>query len=305
MTSIRMLALVSLSVLPQTAAERPGGVLPPTQFWSESALVLVPVTVTDDRGGAINGLSREVFSVFDNKAPQRIVAFSEQDIPVSLGIVLDLSGSMKDGLREAKEVLRALLRDADPEDEALLLSVSDRPSMRSGFTGRLDGVVNRLLFAKASGSTALVDTVYVGLSHMRDGRNARKALVVISDGMDNHSRYSKGELMSAAVESGVSVHSIAIQGPQGNRKPVELIEERRGLAFLSDLAERTGGLNFVVQNGTEIDGAARAIGKALRNQYVLGYRPETLHKDGRWHVIRVKLALPKARVYARPGYYSP
>jgi len=138
---------------------------------------------------------------------------------------------------------------------------------------------------------------------MRQARNPRKALLVISDGVDNHSRYSKGELMSAASEADVEIHSIAIYEDPGSRKAIELQEESRGLAFLNDLAERNGGMHLVVRNESEMNQAAINIGRAMRNQYVIGYRPAGKDLSGKWRAIQVKLGIPETRVHARHGYY--
>ena len=296
--SVRTLvALFAICVLPAACDDR-------AWFRSDSALVLVPVTVTDRRGATINGLKPDVFTVFDDHSPQPIVSFSEQDTPCSVGVILDLSGSMKDDIVQARATLRAFLEQADLEDEALLMSVSDRPAIHTRFSGDIGTLLDAALAAKPGGSTALVDTIYLGLHQMRGAHTSRKALLVISDGMDNHSQYTVRELMSAAIEADVRVHTIAIDQTPRNRKAIEVVEWQRGLAFLSDVSQKTGGLHFVVRGGSDIESAAGSIGKALRNQYVLGYHPAGLDQSGKWHAIQVKLGVPDARVHARRGYYS-
>ena len=139
---------------------------------------------------------------------------------------------------------------------------------------------------------------------MRSAHNPRRAVIVISDGMDNHSRYSQSELMRAAAESDVQIYTITIGVPPRYRKPIQAVEEHNGLVLLDDLAERTGGLHFTVEFKSDVNQAAANIGLALRNQYLLGYRPQDTDRSGKWHKIRVKLEVPWTSVYARDGYYS-
>src|SRR5262249_37452508 len=149
------------------------------------------------------------------------------------------------------------------------------------------------------------DSVYLALTRMREAHNARKALVIISDGMDNHSRYSKRELMALALEADVQIYTISLNDVPRHKKPIEMQEERRGLWLLDDLATKTGGLNFTI---VEMDQAAKVAGKigtALRNQYVLGYRPPENGQTGKWRKIQVKANVPGVHLYSRTGYYAP
>jgi Ca-activated chloride channel homolog len=184
------------------------------------------------------------------------------------------------------------------------MTISSAPAQISGFTSEYGDLLDRLQFRKASGSTAFVDTLYLALSHMRAARNERRALLVISDGMDNHSRYSKGELKNMALEANVQIHTIALYDPPLNKKPMELQEERRGLLLLDEVARQTGGLHFVAANQTEIEECVAKIGRALRSEYVIGYQPRSLDRSGKWRQIQVKTTLPDVRVYARSGYYA-
>jgi len=270
----------------------------------ESTLVLVPVTVVDRRGAVIDGLARDVFTLTENGVRQTIGSFSEEDVPVSLGIVFDLSGSMRGVLGPAKESLRAWLSDANPADEAFLSTVSTHPRIYSRFTDDLDDILGRIALEDAGGSTALFDTVWEGLTELRSGAHARKALVVISDGMDNHSRRSRAELLERAEESDVQVYTIAVAGSAApSTKAIALTEERRGVLFLDELARKTGGIGFVVNGRTDVARAAASIGRALRNQYVIGYAPQGDVRSGQWRRIGVKVAVPEMKAYARAGYH--
>jgi len=271
-------------------------------FRANGTLVLVPVTVIDRRGAIVNGLASEAFTLTEDGVQQPVRSFSEEDVPVSMGIVLDLSGSMKEFLGAAKESLRALMNDANPADEAFLNAVSTRPRAYSGFTVDFDEILQRVAFEDAGGDTALIDTIYGSLQELRSGVHTRKALLVISDGMDNHSRYSRQELLELAMESDAQVYTIAVgNGEAPFSKPIQQVDEKRGLLFLDELARTTGGMSFPVRSRADIREAAASIGRALRNQYTIGYVPGN-GPSGQWRKIRVKVAGPGMRAYARAGY---
>jgi len=273
-------------------------------FRADSRLVVVPVTVVDRRGAIVNGLASNAFTLAEDGAPQPIRSFSEEDAPVSIGIVLDLSGSMQGVLGAAKESLRALIHDANPGDQVFLNGVSTRPRTYSSFEDGFEETMRRVEFEGAGGFTALIDTVYGSLNELRAGVHPRKALAVISDGMDNHSRYTKEELMRQAVESDAQIYTVAVVtalNPIQSPKPVMMTEGQRGRLFLEELAARTGGLSFAVTGSADIAKAAAAIGQALRNQYTIGYAPSA-EGGGKWHRITVKVVGSGMKAYARAGY---
>ena len=295
---------VSIAIL---AGAWPGGAqnrfVPEGPFFrSDSTLVLVPTTVVDRSGATVNGLTGEAFTLTEDGVRQQVRSFSEEDAPVSMGIVLDLSGSMKGSLPTAKESLQALLSEANPDDEAFLNAVSTRPRALSGFTRDFAELLDRGAGEGAAGDTALIDTIYESLKQLHSSVHARKALLVISDGMDNHSRHSRDELMELAVESDAQIYTIAASSPPAYAKAIELTEQKRGLLFLDELAAKTGGFGMVVRDGAEIAKAAARIGRALRNQYIIGYAPRPDNRYGQWHRIRVKVAGSGLRAYARAGY---
>jgi Ca-activated chloride channel family protein len=299
----RVLALSVVVVSAVWPADGPSGAAPERPFFrADTTLVLVPVTVVDRRGAMVNGLSSAEFTLTENGVRQQIRSFSAEDAPVSIGIVLDLSGSMKGSLGEAKESLRALMKDANSADEAFLNAVSTRPRAYSGFTENFDEVLSRVAFESAGGDTALIDTIYGSLKQLRSGVHARKALLVISDGMDNHSRHSKRELLDLAVESDAQIYTVAVCDTAApHSKPIALTEEKGGLLFLDELAARTGGMSFVVHGRTDIAEAAASIGQALRNQYTIGYVPGD-GPSGHWRRIKVTVGGSGLRAYARAGY---
>jgi Ca-activated chloride channel family protein len=273
-------------------------------FSAGTDLVLVPVAVIDRKGASITGLTRDNFTVWDDKTPQPIVSFHSQDAPCSVGIVLDTSGSMKELLRAAKDVVGAFLKASNPADEFFLLTVSSRPQIQTGITDDPKLLQAAVRSTVAGGNTALFDTVYLALDHLRKTSNHQRALLVISDGIDNHSRYTAAELMSAAAESDAQIYTIAINERPVNKKPVELADQQRGSLFMSRLAERTGGLNFSIADASQAQQAAAEAGVALRNQYVVGFKPAE-DASGKLHSIKVRVNLRDVIIRSRNGYRAP
>jgi Ca-activated chloride channel family protein len=269
---------------------------------TDTRLVLVPVSVTDHKGATISGLDRSNFTIFEDKAPQSIVAFCAEDAPASVGLIFDTSGSMRGKLNTAKTALQAFAENANSADEAFLFTVASRPDTSSDFTSDLGSLAEKAQFLNAGGDTALIDTIYAGLKRMRSAQNPRRALLILSDGMDNHSRRSRSALMRLAVEADVQVYTIGIDSRVRTRKAIEQQDEQRGLALMEDLAENTGGTHFTI---SDRDDAASVIAKAvlsMRNQYLLAYHPAQLVQPGKWHSIRVKLNVAHTNVSARNGY---
>jgi Ca-activated chloride channel family protein len=267
-------------------------------------LVLVPVTVTDDWNRIVTGLDKENFSVMEGNEIQQLRHFSSEDAPLSLGVIFDMSGSMSDKIEKAREAVIEFFKTANPLDEFFMITFNDRPQLRADFTHSVDEVQAKLVYTVPQGSTALLDAIYMGISKMKDARNSKKALLIISDGGDNHSRYTENEIKAMVKEADVQIYSIGVF-TSGATQP----EEIAGPALLTAVSEVTGGRLFTINNPNELADVATKIGIELRNQYVLGYRPRNKAKDGRWRKIKVKLnppkGLPHLNVYARTGYYAP
>jgi Ca-activated chloride channel homolog len=266
-------------------------------------LVLVPVTVTDGMERFVTGLTSDNFEVFENKKPQRIQNFSSEDVPVSIGIILDMSGSMSDKVERLREAVTQFCEAANPEDEFFLITFSDEPRLAEDFTTSSQEIEKELLFNQPKGRTSLLDAIHMGLRKMKDAKYGKKALLIISDGGDNHSRYGEREVKGLAKESDVQIYSIGVFD-----RYVPTQEELRGPTLLSEISEPTGGRAYTITNPNEAPVVARHIGIELRTQYVLAYRPEDLGKDGKWRKIKVKLRLPKRsvalRAHAKTGYYA-
>ena len=289
----------------------------PAAFRTSAQMVLVPVTVTDHHGKTIEGLRAKDFDVLEDHIPQQIASFTAEDAPCSVGLVLDISGSMRSTLDAAKGVAHSFFQTSNPEDEFLLLTVSTQPEAVSRFTTDVAELEESIERTSPGGMTALIDTVYLGLNHMRRANQPRRALLILSDGMDNYSRYSKGELMRVALEADVQIYTIIVGNgsagattgipfrPSLIAKPIDQAREREGPNMLEELSDKTGGLHFHVRNDAEAKEAATKVGRALRNEYVIGYQPPSSGATGKWHQVRVKSNVPKVHVYARNGYYAP
>jgi Ca-activated chloride channel family protein len=267
-------------------------------------LVLVPVTITDPMNRLVTGLEKENFQLFEGSSAQEIRTFSSEDAPVSLGVIFDSSGSMSSKMDRAKEAVVEFFKTANPQDEFFMITFSDEPETVSEFTNSVDEIQNQLVFAIPKHRTALLDAIYMGVSKMRQAKYAKKALLIISDGGDNHSRYTENEIKSVVKEADVMIYAIGIYD-----RYASAMEERLGPQLLSEITELTGGRAFTIDNPNDLADVATKIGVELRNQYVLGYRPTKVVRDGKWRKIKVKLlppkGLPPLRVYARTGYYAP
>jgi|KBSSwiStaDraftv2_1062776.scaffolds.fasta_scaffold380565_1 Ca-activated chloride channel family protein len=269
-----------------------------------ASLVLVPVTIIDGMNRVVTGLEQANFEVLENKQRQDIKHFSSQDEPVSLGIIFDTSTSMRDKIDWAREAVKNLLDTANPQDEFFLIGFADQPQLLVDFTDEVEKVQSQLLYLTPKGRTSLLDAVYLAVSKMKHARYQRRALMIISDGGDNRSRYTEKELVSLVKEADVLIYAAGIYDHVFASE-----EERRGPELLNELSTSTGAQCFAVDNPNQLPAIAKTVGIQLRNQYVLGYRPSA-NTSGKstWRKILVRLKLPKGAprlgVFAKSGYYS-
>ena len=267
-------------------------------------MVLVPVTITDPMNRLVTGLEQDDFQIFENNGRQKIATFASEDAPISIGIIFDLSGSMSSKLIRARASILQFIKTANPQDEFFVIGFNDRPELIEDFTSSVEDIQARLATVRSGHRTALLDAIYYGLTKMKDARHERKALLVVSDGGDNRSRYTEGELRAQVREADVEIYSIGIFDPYAATP-----EERTGPQLLNDLSEETGGRLFRVNDIDEMGDIAEKISTELRNQYVIGYRPKDLTRDGKWRKVKVKVnppeGLPPLTVHARTGYYAP
>ena len=267
-------------------------------------MVLVPVTITDPLNRFVTGLDRQNFNLFEGKDQQEIKTFSSEDAPVSIGVIFDMSGSMSSKIERAREAVMEFFKTANPQDEFFMIAFADKPEELADFTSSVDDIQGRLLYTMPKGRTALLDAIYLGVSKMRQAKYPKKALLIISDGGDNHSRYTEGEIRSMVKEADILIYAIGIYDHYFRTE-----EERLGPNLLNDVTELTGGRAFTIDNPNDLADVSTKIGIELRNQYVIGYRPKNPTRDGKWRKIKVKLVPPKGlpplRVYAKTGYYAP
>jgi len=273
----------------------------------DTTMVLIPVAVTDPMGRFVTGLDKENFKLLEDKVDQEILQFSSEDAPMSVGIVFDTSGSMGSKLAKSREAVKQFMKTANPEDEFFLIQFNDRPEMVIPFTPDTEEIQNRLMFVQSKGRTALLDGVYMAMNQMKKARNPRKAILIISDGGDNSSRYTESEVKNAVKEADVQIYAVGIFEPAASRSRTP--EELSGPALLGEITDQTGGRHFAVDNLAELPDVAAKIGIELRNQYVLGYSPKNVVRDGKYRRVQVKLVkttgLPQLKAIFRTGYYAP
>jgi Ca-activated chloride channel family protein len=263
-------------------------------------LVQVFATVTDQFGHYVVGLEPPNFQVFEYKIEQKVETFSSEDVPMSVGVILDASSSMKPSLSLAKDAAVTFLKLGNPEDEYFLVEFNDRAQITEDFTTDIHKLENHLIFIPAKGRTALFDGVYLGLSRVREGSNPRKFLLVITDGGDNHSRYGFTQVRQYAREQDVQVYVIAVAGGGGNAA---------GEGTINDIVELTGGRRFFARSANDLEDICTKIAIEVKNQYVIGYHSTNETHDGKYRHIRVKVNPPKGMsqmfVRAKEGYYPP
>jgi len=273
----------------------------------DTTVVQIPVTVTDPLNRFVTGLEKEHFRVFEDKVEQKLQYFASEDAPISVGLIFDTSGSMGSKLDKSRQAVAQFFRTTNPQDEFFLVEFNDRPQLVVPFTTSLEEVQNRLTFTHSKGRTALLDAVYLGLHTMKKGHNARKALLIISDGGDNSSRYTESEIKNLVREADVQIYAIGIYESMSGRG--RTAEEMAGPGLLTEISEQTGGRAFAVDNLNELPDVAAKIGIELRNQYLLGYTPTNAERNGKYRKVQVKLVqprgLPPLKAFWRLGYYAP
>jgi Ca-activated chloride channel homolog len=288
-----------------TAVASTGGALPEDERHIVNAdLVTVSVTLTDMYGRYVTGLGKEAFSIFDNKEEQEITHFSDDDSPVSMGVIFDVSGSMgRDKLNRAREALRRFVDTSHDGDEYFLIGFNSRAQLLMDRTRDSDAMLSRLTFVESKGNTALYDACYLGLERVTRGKHQKRAMLIISDGQDNSSRYTFSELRRLLKETDVLIYAVGII-ERGSPSSLDM----GGQALLDELASVSGGRAFFPETAAEMNEIFERIAIELRHQYSIGYKPKNFTNDGKWHRIKVKVnpprGLPKLFVRAKDGYFA-
>jgi Ca-activated chloride channel family protein len=277
-------------------------------------LVTVDVSVTNEDGRHFEGLDRGNFRIWEDKIEQNIEYVALEDSPVSVGIIFDVSASMRPNLEKAKDAALTFLAMGNSDDEYFLVDFSDRPRLPQEFTRDVARVKAQLTALSAKGATSLYDAVYLGLEKLRGARNPRKALLVISDGEDNRSRYNFSDLRRFAAEQDVKIYAISIDNGFGPPMGTNLFGGLLlggflfGTSPLQELTDMTGGETFVPRSLNRLEDICKKIATSLKSQYSIGYRSTNLTKDGAWRKVTLKLEAPKAatRLHVRfkKGYYA-
>jgi Ca-activated chloride channel family protein len=254
-------------------------------------LVMVNVTVTDPDNKQIMDLKPDNFQVFEDKIEQKIRFFSTEEQPLSLGIVFDVSHSMEPKIAVARDAAARFLDTGSPEDEYFLVEFSTRAKITEDFTTDVSRLRDHLALVPPQGDTAMYDAVYLALSKVRKGQNPKKALLLITDGEDNHSHYSRHDIREFARESDVQIYSIDL-----------------GRALIGELSDMTGGHSFH-GHADQLEDICSKIAQELKSQYVIGYASTNTNKDGKYRKVRVRVTapvgMPKLNVRSKDGYYGP
>ena len=275
--------------------------LPGANLRVDTNLVLVPATVNDQFNHPITGLEKENFRIFDDKVEQTITSFLNEDEPIALGFIFDTSGSMQGLLPQGRAAAAELLRFADPQDEFFLIEFDTRPRLVIPLTSNSIPIGLEVMNTKTEGSTAMFDAIFMGIHEMRKSRKGKKALVLISDGGDNHSRYTPDEVNTVVKESDVLIYTVAIGAGHD-------ADSTFGLGRMRKISELSGAHMFE-EGPSGLQETAQKIAIELRNRYVIGYAPKEMARDGRYHKIQLRLSpprgLPKLFAHWRTGYYAP
>ncbi len=268
-------------------------------------LVTLTLTVTDLYGRLVSGLKKKDFTAFDSNQEQEITFFSDADAPASIGILFDVSDSMSgEKLGKARKALERFINTSHPSDEYFLIAFNSRAQLLLDRTRDGDAVLQKLTLIQPKNNTALYDACYLGVERVTRGTRQKKAMLIISDGQDNASRYNFGEVRRLLKESDVTVYAVGIM----DRGDAGSVTGMQGQAFLDELTSVTGGKAFYPQTDVEMDEIFERIALELRHQYSIGFTPKDFTPDGKWRKVKVKVKPPRGlsrlTVRTREGYYA-
>jgi Ca-activated chloride channel homolog len=253
-------------------------------------VVQIPVTVTDVLDRPIRGLRKDDFHLFEDNVAQDIAYLTTEEAPVSVGLIFDASGSMRNKIETSVAAVDQFFQTNLPGDEFLLVRFSTLPHLLTGFTGNTNEISGWLHASQPNGWTALYDAIYLGIQKMKAAKNPRRALLILSDGADNNSRYTAPEIRSLVREADVRIYSLGLL---------------QGSHFLERISDETGGRMIHVHKMGDLPDAMEKLSRDLRSQYVLGYYSSNAQNDGRYRHVRVQVTQQAVRASWRRGYYAP
>jgi Ca-activated chloride channel homolog len=272
-------------------------------------MVVLHATVLDDHGTFVPDLKKENFRVFEDKAEQNIASFLRQDVPVTMGLVIDNSGSMREKRAQVNAAALTFVKTSNPQDEVFVVNFNDEYylDLNEDFTNDTRELNEALSRIDSRGSTALYDAVIGSLDHLKKGHKDKRVLLVITDGVDNSSRKSFEYTVKVAQQSDAAIYAIGVFS-EDDRKHAKG-DVRKAKKDLTTLAEATGGLAFFPDNLEQVEPICTQVAHDIRNQYTIGYYPTNTARDGTFRAVQVQLLPPKGRgkmsVRTRTGYYAP
>ncbi|HEX6126463.1 MAG TPA: VWA domain-containing protein [Pyrinomonadaceae bacterium] len=302
---LSVLFVFALSVPAQQAQPTPPEQDPSAPVKIKTDLVTFTLTVTDLYGRYVSGLTKNAFTVIDSNEEQEITFFSDADAPVSVGVLFDVSGSMSgEKIQKARKALSRFINSSHPSDEYFLIAFNSRAQLLLDRTRDGDAVLQKLTLVNPRQNTALYDAVYLGIERVTRGSHQKRALLIISDGQDNSSRYNFGEVRRLMKESDVVTYAVGIL----DAGDASSADGMQGQAFLDELTSVTGGKSFYPASDIEMDEIFERIALELRHQYSVGYTPKDFQPDGKWRKVKVRVkpprGLPRLTVRSREGYYA-
>jgi len=272
-------------------------------------LVQLPVSVLDKDGHPVSGLEKDHFQIFEDGVQQKISLFKHEDIPVSVGLVIDNSGSMRNKREQVNSAALSFARESNREDETFVVNFDDTAYLEQEFTSNITDLVAALNHLDSRGQTALYDAVYLSADHLNHGKKDKKALLLISDGEDNKSKLSRDKVLAKLRESKITVYAIGLLEENHVRGGLFGRSSSKAREVLDKFAETTGGRAYFPQSVEGVGALCRRIAHDIRNHYTLGYTPSNRTLDGSWRKITVRVnpprAMPKMTVRTKEGYYAP
>ena len=273
-------------------------------------LVQLPISVLDAKGRPVDGLAKDHFQVFEDNTLQQIKLFKHEDIPLSLGLIIDNSGSMRNKRERVNSAALSFVRESNPDDETFIVNFDDSAYLEQEFTGSIGDLVDALDNIDARGETALYDAIYLSSDHVKSGHKDKKALLLITDGEDNVSKYGINKVVEALKQAKVTLYCIGLLEEDDQRgglfkKP----PSKKAKEDLQKFAAITGGQAFFPKNLDEVEDLVKVIAHDLRNHYTVTYTPTNAKLDGSYRDVTVKVNPPKnlgkITWHTKQGYYAP